>query len=578
MKILKPTVFLPAFAALILGGCNYLDERPYDWAQPKDVFSMEMNYERPVNQAYSYLPGALHRVSGAFLDAATDDGIFTVGTAAIHRISRGYITSSTTVVGPWHGSYWGIRQALFVQKSLSEIELALNNKSSEQVQAIKDIYSGEMYALRALYEFDLLKHYGGYPIVDKYYSLGDPELTTKRRSSFSESAGHIGALCDSAIKYLPLTPIAGNGGYGRMTKGAAMAIKAKMLVYAASPLFNQMGNKNPLVGFTNSTETDVKARWETAAEACAAVINLKNAGGAAMYSLHANYEKLFVSSPNSEYIVFAGAPKSNDLENRQLPPTLSRNSGGGSVPTQELVNAFTRLDGTPYVEGSLDQQYKNRDPRLALIIGFNGSTYGPLGLVQTKLGDGATQDALNAVEYKSTNTGYYLKKFLDTNVKFSIASPATAFHLVPLIRLADILLLYAEAMNEAYGADADPKGFGLTAKGAVQKIRTRAGFKADDKFLVNVSDPIAMRDKIKQERRIELCFEEQRYFDLRRWMDGAELDKAVTGIRIEQKGNVLEHSYFIVDALRKFEPKMYLHPIPLNETIISPQITQNPGW
>lgn len=567
-----------ALIVFTISSCDYLKEEPYDWAQPIDVFSMEASYEKPITQAYSYLKGGFNRVSGSFLDAATDDGMSTVSTSLIHRLSRGYITSSNPVENCWDASYQGIRQALFVQKNLAEIGLVLNNKTPEDVIAIKNVYSGEMYCLRALYEFDLLRHYGGYPIVDKYYNLGDPELSQKQRSSFAECVNNILALCDSAAKYLNVTPVGDNTGYGRMTKGAALAIKAKTLIFAASPLFNQTGNSNPLIGYTNVTESDVKARWEKAAEACAAVINLKNAAGTnTVYSLHANYEKLFVTSPNNEYIIFVAAAKSNGLENRQYPPTLSRNQGGGSVPTQELVNTFTMADGTPYVVSSGSTQYNNRDPRLAITIGYNGSQYGALGTVYTKLGDGVTIDGLNMIVDRSTNTGYYLKKFLDFTVDFSKSSPGTAFHLFPLIRLADVLLMYAEAMNEVYGPDADPKGYGLTAKTAVQRVRTRAGF-TTDKYLDNVTDISTMREKIKNERRVELAFEEQRYFDLRRWMEGNKLNQPVTGIQLEQVGANLSETYITVDGLRRFESKMYLHPIPLSETMISPQIIQNPGW
>ncbi|GAB3020289.1 RagB/SusD family nutrient uptake outer membrane protein [Niabella terrae] len=562
---------------LPLAACHYMDETPYDWAQPEDVFSMEASYEKPISQAYSYLKGGFNRVSGSFLDAATDDGMSTISTSAIHRLSRGYATSSNPVESCWDDSYKGIRQALFVQKSLAEIELVLNNKSSEDVLEIKNIYSGEMYCLRALYEYDLLRHYAGYPIVDQYYSLGDDQLGQLARSSFADCVSHITRLCDSAAKYLDVTPIGNNSGFGRMTRGAALAIKAKTLVLAASPLFNQGSNNNALTGYVNGGVAEQQGRWEAAAAACAAVINLKKDNGSPMYSLQGNYQNLFTSSPNNEYIVFVTAAKSNGLENRQFPPTLSRNQGGGTVPTQEFVNAFTMADGTDYTGGAPEDQYSDRDPRLAFIVGYNGAKYGGLGTIQTKTGTGATIDGLNITKDRSTNTGYYLRKFLDFNVNFSKASPGNAFHLFPLTRLADVLLLYAEAMNEVNGPDADPQGYGLTARQAVQQVRDRAGF-STDQYLDGVTDIAAMRAKIRQERRVELAFEEQRYFDLRRWMEGSRLSNPVTGVHFEQSGSNLSGSYFTVDGLRHFDSKMYLHPIPYGETKISPQIIQNPGW
>jgi hypothetical protein len=363
-----------------------------------------------------------------------------------------------------------------------------------------------------------------------------------------------------------------------MTDGMAMAIKAKTLVYSASPLFNSTDNSDPLNGNLNTSAADIQARWELAAKACADVINLRKANGTNKYTLYNSYEKLFVTCPNDEYIVFTAAGKSNSLENSQYPPTLSKNSGGGTVPTQEFVDAFTLSSGLAYTRGNPGTQYTGRDPRLNIIVGYNGSTYSKLGKITTKTGDGATLDALNAVTDKSTNTGYYLRKFLDVNVNFKLANPATTFHLFPVIRLGDILLLYAEAMNEAYGPDSDPAGYGLTAKAAVQRVRTRAGFNATDQYLTGVATKEQMLQKIKDERRIELAFEEQRYFDLRRWMDGEKLNRPVTGIRIEDNAGVLTYSYFEVDDQRRFDAKMYLHPIPLSEIKISPRLTQNPGW
>lgn len=586
MKNLYNIFSLVFITASVFTSCNYLDESPYDWAQPKDVFGMQATYERPVNQAYSYLQQGFNRVGGAFLDAATDDGVFVVNDGSIHRLARGFITSSSPVLSCWDRSYQGIRQALFVQKNLGEIDLVLDDRTSAEVLAIKNIYSGEMYALRAWYEFDLLRHYGGFPIVDKYYQLGDPELAAKGRDNFAECVQHISSLCDSAAKYLNVTPQGGNGGFGRMTKGAALAIKAKTLIFSASPLFNQSSNTNGLLGHVGANDAAIKTRWEAAAAACAEVINLKD-GAEPVYTLFNTktggltaYQRLFITTPNTnkEYIVFVTAPRSNGLENRQFPPTISNSSGGGSVPTQEFVDAFTKADGSDYTRGTLATQYSGRDPRFNVTVGYNGSVYRSNATIYTKLGTGATNDALNALIDRSTTSGYYLRKFLDVSVNFSAGSPSTAFHLFPLIRLADIYLLYAEAMNEAYGPAEDPNGYGLTAKDAVQKVRTRAEFGAADKFLTGVTETDAMREKIKQERRIELSFEEQRYFDLRRWMDGDMLNRPITGIRIEQSGTNVSHSYFNIDNQRRFESKMYLHPIPLSETLITPNIVQNPGW
>lgn len=572
----KFKILAVSFALSFFTACEYMSEKPSDWAQPVDIFTAEGTYLLPVNQAYSYMFGGFNRISNAFLDASTDDGTCTVSASTIHLLARGFATSNNTIENCWGQSYDGIRQTLYVQKNLKEQNLFLNQKTEADVAKIKSVYIGEMYALRGLYEFNLMRHYGGYPIIDKYYALDDPEIATKKRDSFELCIKNIVNLCDSAAKYLDVEPMGGS--YGRMNKGMALAIKAKTLIYSASPLYNQTGNTNSLTGYVGATTTDVKARWEAAADACAAVINLKTLAGVNKYILYTGYEKLFITCPNDEYIVFNSAAKSNALENRQYPPTISKNSGGGTVPVQEFVDAFSKADGSDYVRSSAATQYTSRDPRLTVSVGFNGSTYGARGKIYSQTVTGATMDALNAVNDKSTNTGYYLRKFLDFNVNFTIATPATTFHLSPIIRLADILLLYSEAMNNAYGVDLDPRGYGLTAKTALLKVRLRAGFTATDKYLTGVTTSDQMMAKVKNERRIELCFEEQRYFDLRRWMDGDKLNQPVNGIRIENIGGTLNYNYFVVDGQRKFDTKMYFHPIPLSELKKSPSLEQNPGW
>ena len=234
-------------------------------------------------------------------------------------------------------------------------------------------------------------------------------------------------------------------------------------------------------------------------------------------------------------------------------------------------------DGSDYTHSSDGaSMYTNRDPRLAAIIGYDGSVYGK-NTIYTRISDNTTIDGLNQVKNRSTNTGYYLAKFLDKTLNFGQANVGTVFHLFPMIRLSDILLSYAEAMHHAYGMSADPEGYGLTAIEAIQKIRTRAGFGTNDKFLNGVTDNNFM-EKVKQERRIELCFEEHRYFDLRRWMDGNQLREPIIGMKVEENASGLHYTRITVDEARNFKDYMYYHPIPLKVIKESPSIQQNPGW
>ena len=543
----KSIIYLAISATLTFSGCDYLDDMPYDWAQPDDIFTNEQNYLKPINQVYAYIPEGFNHVGNAFLDAATNDGISTIIDSDIHKLSRGYVTSSNPIEECWNKSYKGIQQAIFARKYLREADLVLQNKTEEDIQTFKDTYCAETECLQALFEFNLLRHYGGFPIVDRIYEVDDPELQTKARDSFKDCVNHIVQLCESAAAVLKVDPEGGNGSYGRMTKGMALAIKAKTLLYAASPLYNRTDNNDPLLGYTDGS--DVTERWKLAAKACADVINLNADGtispnGNKKYNLIAltaakTYDKIFINAnPNPEY---------------------------------------TMKDGSDYTHSSDGaSMYTNRDPRLAAIIGYDGSVYGK-NTIYTRISDNTTIDGLNQVKNRSTNTGYYLAKFLDKTLNFRQANVGTVFHLFPMIRLSDILLSYAEAMHHAYGMSADPEGYGLTAIEAVQKIRTRAGFGTNDKFLNGVTDNNFM-EKVKQERRIELCFEEHRYFDLRRWMDGNQLREPIIGMKVEENASGLHYTRITVDEARNFKDYMYYHPIPLKVIKESPSIQQNPGW
>lgn len=562
---------------VFFSGCNYMDELPADYHTPEVAFQFENIYKRNVNQAYAYILGGYNRINTAFLDAATDDGIATTQTSSIHKLSQGFITASNPVENCWNNYFKGIRQTLFTEKYLNEIDLFMLNKSKHDIDSIKAIGIAEVQTLRAWYEFDLLRHYGGIPIIDTLMSIDDPTFTTIKRSSFEACVNHIVALCDTASKKLLIKD---NSDMGRMEKGTALSIKAYTLVYAASALYNRPENTDETLGYTGATDEEIRQRWEKAAKACAEVINLKS-GTAKRYTLEADYAKMFNKLPNTEYIFFCSAAKSNGLENRQFPVTISKNQGGGTVPTQQLVDAFCNADGSTYVRtNGATPTYTGRDKRFESIIGYNGCTYGILGKIYTQLGDNETNDGLNKVKDYSTNTGYYLKKFLDTNVNFSKASPITVFHVFPIIRLADIYLMYAEAMTHAYGFEVDPAGYGMTAKAAVQAVRTRAGFSATtDKYFNDMAPgKEGALQKIYNERRIELCFEESRFYDLRRWMKTETLNQPVTGMLINSNAGNLSYTEIIVDAYRKFEEKMYFCPIPRSELRAFPQLTQNPGW
>ena len=542
---------------------------------------------------------------GAFLDAATDDAMCTVSSSSVHRLAWGYLTEDNTIYSPWVNCYRGIHQCIFAQNGLEKYNTQFAGKTPEEVASLKEQFYHEMNALRAYYEFTLLQFYAGFPIVDKAYTLSDEsEVLNIQRNSFSECVEHIVALCDTAAAHLHTIPHDDAAMLGNMTKGAALAIKAKTLAYAASPLYNQASNTDPLLGYTAS---DVPAaypavadRWKRAAAACADLLNLRpdgtivpgsnfDAGGNTQYTLVScgnasvyNSTSLFIGNASvKEWIVMKTAAKNYSLENRHYPPSISNNSGGGTVPTQELVNAFCKSDGSDIAEPTDGQNtvYTGRDRRFQAYIAYDKARYGSRQ-IRTITGDGATADGLNATPDLSTTTGYYMMKFLNPTLNFN-ATPNTQFHIWPIIRLADIILLYSEAMALGYDSfDTDPEGYGWTAKEAIQIVRKRSGFnKTTDKYFEGVTTTAQFIDKVKRERRVELCFEGQRYHDLRRWMDAMEvLNKPVHGLETNVTGGSTTYTYFVADPRRAFTKAMYYHPIPKSVLKVNSKIKQNPGY
>jgi hypothetical protein len=261
------------------------------------------------------------------------------------------------------------------------------------------------------------------------------------------------------------------------------------------------------------------------------------------------------------------------IENNNFPPSLF---GNGRVnPSQNLVDAFPMADGTPISESSdYDPQnpYENRDPRLDLYIIHNGSTFKGQTII-TSL-DGTNNDALNRYDGLSTRTGYYLKKLLVEDVSLDPNSRSGQFHIRPWMRYTEFFLGYAEAANEAWGPTGSGSN-GFSAYDVIKAIRQRAGLPYNDSYLEKCkANKDMMRELIRNERRIELCFEGFRFWDLRRWkVDLSKLNETVKGMSISSN-----HYEVINVEDRKYSDYMYYGPVPYSEILKFNALVQNAGW
>ena len=484
---------------------------------------------------------------------ASDEAQQTSAQSNVIYFNKGMLNENINPLFTYYRNFYeGIRAANFfldyVGDGKGEALLAQNrNLVTDKVNYERDLQSlawfkAEAHVARAYYYAELAKMYGGVPIVHSHIDDG----TMIRRSTYDEVVDYIVNEIDTYKDSLAVDWKEFTDREGRFTLGVALAIKARVLLYAASPLHNP--------------END-PAKWEAAAAAANDLITHKDLS----YSLADSYGNFFIganplNSPESIYIVRRS--QSNNMEKSNY-PIATQGGKSGATPTHNLVAAYEYI-GTP----DPSNPYANRDPRLAASIVTNGSTWNGRVIDQAA---GGTDDMANA---NASKTGYYLKKFLTDNL--NLTQGQVAQHNWVAYRWGEVLLNYAEAMNEAYGPDAVPSGYTMSARQALQQVRDRASKKLPQ---VIASDKDSFRDAVKHERRVELAFEDHRYWDLLRWKDAMDvLNKPVLGVEISREGQ--GWSYKVVEvATRTFYEKNYYLPFLRSEIENSNNtLEQNPNY
>ncbi|WP_316831542.1 RagB/SusD family nutrient uptake outer membrane protein [Pedobacter aquatilis] len=478
------------------------------------------------------------------------------------------LTNFATDKDFWNTPYKNIRRVNLLLSKISGAPFAESTRKRMRAEA---------RFLRAFYYHNMVAAFGGVPLVgDQVFGIND--IINIPRNSYAECVSYMVSELDAAAADLAGV-VYKDIDYGRITRGACLALKSRVLLYAASPLFNGGGiTQSPLVGYPAA---DIN-RWTAAANAAEAVINLN------AYSLNVDnatragngFYQLFLKRVNSEYIFAYNRPAQKEFETFYLPPTRS----GSSVmkPTQSLIESFGMIDGKPITESALynaNDPYLNRDPRFDYSVIYNGLSYmsntGVKTTVLTYTSTGSTIANSTSDAYTSTNkfTGYFSRKMLDENL--TNASTGTTERAWPLIRYAEILLNYAEAINEA----------GQPEK-AIEKLillRARAGILpgTDGRYGIKSNITVTeLRNVIQNERRIELAFEDHRFNDIRRWKIAATVLKGYNTVDIITRIGTSTYKHTIGTAPRplNFRDAMYLLPIPLSEIQKMPLMEQNPGY
>ncbi|HEY4289607.1 MAG TPA: RagB/SusD family nutrient uptake outer membrane protein [Puia sp.] len=516
-----------------------------------------------------------NRLGGNYMDAASDDAVSSAsGIPAVQAIATGaYSATSPNSDDMWTHDYAGIRNATVFIVNINRVPM---NELLPNGHSARSAYRSEARFLRAWLYFDLLKRYGGIPLLgDSIRQISDNIQLP--RNSFSDCVNYIVSECDNIKDSLRTAAMVNSNTYGRITQGAAMTLKSEVLLYAASPLFNggNIDGSNPLTGYAGFDGN----RWKLAADASKAVIDLN------AYSLMSSFNDVFVTqavpvSTNTETIFWMQQGNSGySVETANAPIGFSSAGGNGiTSPTQNLVDAFPTDSGYAITDANAhynsNDPYSHRDPRLSLTVFHNGSLW-LNRTVQTY--DGAVDRPGGTVQ--QTKTSYYMRKFMGAfeSVTSNPPSYSGTCHDFIYYRYAGVLLNYAEATNEVSGPTAD-------VYNVLYALRKRAGILTgpDNSYgLKQGMTPDEMRVAIRNERRVEMAFEEQRFWDIRRWKIAGQVYNSAPlqgmDIQISSGGQIFYNLIPVLTTVFR-DPQMYLYPIPYSEVIKNSQMKQNPLW
>lgn len=569
-NIFKTIAFVTALLVSISCEDQVLDTKPGDTYSEADIFSnikltqslVDYTYNVTDSWGFNMVDWWTRRMG---IENASDECWF-------HFVPQNFLITRS-LINPNNMGFFRNKWAEYYQyigqanTFLSKIDASPVMKSNPKEAAV---LKGEMKFLRAYSYAKLINFHGGVPIIDKPFKLTDDFIVP--RNAYQECVNFIVKDLDDAAALIP--DVTRNGvNFGRVSKGACLALKSRVLLYAASPLHDPSNNaspRGPLYDYTKST------KWQDAAAAAKAVIDL-NAFTLVSVNTANDYQKMFLS-PNAELIF--GRPYSpeyptapgdfNTLPDKAQSPNSS-NGWGLSNPNHTFVQDFKMANGKHISEpGSgydATKMYEGREMRFYANINFHGAIFRGKVLDYSSPGGGDSKVAPGQVHFAAT--GYNSRKFLDESI--TIDAQQSAKRPYPLARLSEIYLNFAEAQYNL-GNEAEARKY-------VSLVAQRVGLPAI------TSTGTALLNDIKYERQMELYFEGHRYFDLRRWTDADKLGEKVMGVQWEKRntagvldadGTLKMLGPLVIEA-RAFAKQNYYLPIPLAE-VEKAKLEQNAGY
>ncbi|MBL1409460.1 RagB/SusD family nutrient uptake outer membrane protein [Sphingobacterium faecale] len=629
MKILNNKIYALITSAVLMAGCsNYLDIVPDNVATIESAFSLRSTAERYLFTCYSWLPSHMNLTSDpAMMGGGELTSLYPQNTISGFRYARGEQNATSPLLNFWSGSgslYRGIRDCNIFLDNIHKVH-DINSQERER-------WVAEVKFLKAYYHFYLLRLYGPIPLIKESLPISAGILDVRVfRDPIDDCFDYVVQLLDEAIMDLPEMIIDENFEAGRITKPIAMAIKAKVLVTSASPFFNgnldyqDMIDKRGIALFNTEYNHE---KWKYAMDACKEAIDICHKNGIQLYEFEPkageevsesiryqmnvrnsvcerwNVESIW-SDPNNEVNQAGLTPRSWN------PDLLNTNTTGRYAPGIAFVELFYTQNGLPIKEDKtwdydsryeikaassedryhIEPAYKtaklnfNRENRFYASIGFDGGKWYGQGkfkdsdmwTIKGKLG----QHTGISIQTNYSPTGYWPKKLINYRNVFTsttAASHSVVWYPVPVMRLADLYLLYAESVNEYLGPNDEGYNY-------INKVRMRSGVPSvQDAWSQFAKTPSKYTEKeglraiIQQERQIELAFEAQRFYDIRRWKIALDiLNEPIMGWSVNQ---VAETDYYRLNTVFEphFEKKHLLEPIQFSDVLVNNNLLQNLGW